>query len=107
MLVIAMRTSLLQLRSYHLVFSASLCSLNWQVVSASLLPKRTLVDNDHIIVTIMFPHFTRQHLAFTTWLDEEGISKAAIGRLLKDPALAPLTQGLSWRSEKQMKEKVS
>jgi hypothetical protein len=45
-------------------------------------------------------------LAFATWLDEENISKAAIGRLLKDPALAPLTQHLSWASEKQMKEMV-
>ena len=45
-------------------------------------------------------------LAFATWLDDENISKAAIGRLLKDPALAPLTQHLSWNSERQMKEMI-
>ena len=44
--------------------------------------------------------------AFARWIDEGSISQAAIARLFKDPALAPLTHSLSWKSERQLKEKV-
>ena len=44
--------------------------------------------------------------AFARWIDEGNVSEAAIARLFKDPALAPLTQSLSWKFERQLKEKV-
>ncbi|KAH0291087.1 hypothetical protein M436DRAFT_67367 [Aureobasidium namibiae CBS 147.97] len=44
--------------------------------------------------------------AFARWIDEGNITEAAIARLFKDPALAPLTQSLSWKSERQLEEKV-
>ncbi|KAH0385877.1 P-loop containing nucleoside triphosphate hydrolase protein, partial [Aureobasidium melanogenum] len=45
-------------------------------------------------------------LAFAKWLDEENISKAAIGRLLKDPAMQPITSKLSWKSVSKMKDRL-
>jgi hypothetical protein len=42
-------------------------------------------------------------IAFATWLDEENVSKAAIGRLLRDPVMAPLTRNLTWKSEREMR----
>lgn len=45
-------------------------------------------------------------LAFTRWLDEENVSKAAIGRLLKDSAMQPITSKLSWKSVTKMKERL-
>ncbi|THY33288.1 hypothetical protein D6C99_10404, partial [Aureobasidium pullulans] len=44
--------------------------------------------------------------AFAIWLDDENISKAAIRRLLDDPAMEPITSLLSWSSIGQMKEKL-
>ncbi|THW16329.1 hypothetical protein D6D23_08578 [Aureobasidium pullulans] len=44
--------------------------------------------------------------AFAMWLDDENISKAAIRRLLNDPAMEPITSLLSWNSVGQMKEKL-
>ncbi|KEQ80167.1 hypothetical protein M438DRAFT_119493 [Aureobasidium pullulans EXF-150] len=44
--------------------------------------------------------------AFAIWLDDENISKAAIRRLLNDPAMGPITSLLSWNSVGQMKEKL-
>lgn len=44
--------------------------------------------------------------AFAIWLDDENISKAAIRRLLDDPAMEPITSLLSWSSVGQMKEKL-
>jgi len=44
--------------------------------------------------------------AFAIWLDDENISKAAIRRLLNDPAMEPITSLLSWSSVGQMKEKL-
>ncbi|KAG9563668.1 hypothetical protein KCU71_g5033, partial [Aureobasidium melanogenum] len=45
-------------------------------------------------------------LAFAKWVDEENISKAAIGRLLKDPAMRPITSRLSWKSVTKMKDRL-
>jgi len=45
-------------------------------------------------------------LAFAKWLDEENISKAAVGCLLKDPALQPITEKLSWTSVRQLKDRL-
>jgi hypothetical protein len=45
-------------------------------------------------------------ITFATWLDEENVSKAAIGRLLRDPVMAPLTRNLTWKSERQMRAVV-
>lgn len=45
-------------------------------------------------------------LAFAKWLDEENISKAAIGRLLKDPSMQPITSKLSWKSVSKMKDRL-
>ncbi|KAG9950541.1 hypothetical protein KCU85_g3443, partial [Aureobasidium melanogenum] len=67
------------------------------------IPQQSLEIEDSVYLGDFTSSFD---LAFAKWLDEENISKAAIGRLFKDPAMQPITSKLSWKSVSKMKNRL-